>query len=37
MTPGFAYPDYETGNREELSRQYPAFADLIERLTRTES
>jgi predicted cupin superfamily sugar epimerase len=34
MSPGFAYPDYETGDRAELTRQYPAFAEMIERLTR---
>jgi predicted cupin superfamily sugar epimerase len=33
MTPGFAYPDYQKGRRDELTRQYPEFATLIERLT----
>jgi uncharacterized protein len=33
MSPGFAYPDYATGDRAELMRQYPAFAAMIERLT----
>ncbi len=36
MTPGFAYPDYQKGDREVLSRQYPQFADRIEQLTRAE-
>jgi len=34
MTPGFAYPDYQTGDRAELTAKYPAFAAMIERLTR---
>ena len=34
MTPGFAYPDYEKGDRDELTRQYPAFAAMIKKLTR---
>jgi predicted cupin superfamily sugar epimerase len=34
MAPGFDFADYEAGNRDELTRQYPAFADLIRRLTR---
>ena len=33
MAPGFAYPDYQTGDRAELAAQYPAFAAAIERLT----
>jgi predicted cupin superfamily sugar epimerase len=33
MTPGFAYPDYETGDRAELTGQFPQFAAMIERLT----
>jgi uncharacterized protein len=33
MSPGFAYPDYQTGDRAELIRQYPEFAAMIERLT----
>jgi predicted cupin superfamily sugar epimerase len=33
MTPGFAYPDYQKGQRDELMRQYPQFAAMIERLT----
>jgi predicted cupin superfamily sugar epimerase len=36
MTPGFAYPDYQKGDREELTRQYPAFAEMIQKLTREE-
>jgi predicted cupin superfamily sugar epimerase len=35
MTPGFAYPDYQKGRRDELTRQYPEFAALIERLTES--
>jgi predicted cupin superfamily sugar epimerase len=33
VAPGFDFADYEHGKREELIRQYPAFADLIRRLT----
>jgi len=33
VAPGFDYADYESGERSALVRQYPAFADLIERLT----
>jgi predicted cupin superfamily sugar epimerase len=33
VAPGFDYADYEHGSRAELLRQYPAFADLITRLT----
>ena len=33
MTPGFEFADYEPGEREPLARQYPAFADIIRRLT----
>ena len=33
MAPGFAYPDYQTGDRAGLTAQYPAFAAAIERLT----
>jgi predicted cupin superfamily sugar epimerase len=36
MTPGFAYPDYQKGQRDELTRQYPQFAAMIERLTLVE-
>jgi predicted cupin superfamily sugar epimerase len=36
MSPGFAYPDYETGSRAALTAQYPTFADLIRTLTRDE-
>ena len=36
MSPGFAYPDYETGDRAVLTGQYPEFAELIRRLTRSE-
>jgi predicted cupin superfamily sugar epimerase len=34
VAPGFEYSDYESGNREELIRLYPAFADRIRALTR---
>ena len=34
VSPGFDYADYETGRREELVRNYPASAALIELLTR---
>jgi predicted cupin superfamily sugar epimerase len=33
VAPGFEYADYESGDRQALSAQYPAFADLIRRLT----
>lgn len=33
MAPGFAYSDFELGNRNELLLQYPAHRDIIERLT----
>jgi predicted cupin superfamily sugar epimerase len=33
VAPGFEYVDYEAGKREELAAQYPAFAELITRLT----
>jgi predicted cupin superfamily sugar epimerase len=33
VAPGFEYADYESGNRAELIRQFPAFADLICTLT----
>ena len=36
MSPGFAYPDYQTGDRAELTRQYPQFAEMIGALTREE-
>ena len=35
MAPGFDFADYEGGDRAALSRQYPDFADLIERLIST--
>ena len=34
VAPGFEYSDYESGDREELIRQYPAYADLIRQLSR---
>jgi predicted cupin superfamily sugar epimerase len=33
MAPGFDYADYATGPRTELSAKWPAFAELIARLT----
>jgi uncharacterized protein len=34
MAPGFDFTDWEGCRCEELSRQYPAFAEMIRRLTR---
>jgi predicted cupin superfamily sugar epimerase len=34
VAPGFDYADYEAGDREELLRQFPTFADAIRNLTR---
>jgi hypothetical protein len=34
VAPGFDYADYESGNRDELIRDFPAFADAIRSLTR---
>jgi predicted cupin superfamily sugar epimerase len=33
VAPGFEYADYESGDRQALTKQYPAFEDLIRRLT----
>src|SRR5438132_3950139 len=33
MAPGFAYPDYQTGDRGELIEQFPAFVEMIRKLT----
>jgi predicted cupin superfamily sugar epimerase len=33
VAPGFDYADYEAANRDELLRQFPAFADAIRNLT----
>jgi predicted cupin superfamily sugar epimerase len=33
VAPGFDYADYEHGDREALVQRYPAFAELIEKLT----
>jgi predicted cupin superfamily sugar epimerase len=33
VAPGFDYADYQSGRRDELLATYPAFADLIGRLT----
>ncbi len=33
VAPGFDYADYETGQRDALVKQYPAFAEWICRLT----
>jgi uncharacterized protein len=35
VAPGFDYADYEGGDRDELLRQFPSFADRIRALTRT--
>jgi predicted cupin superfamily sugar epimerase len=35
VAPGFDYADFETGNRADLSKKYPPYADLIAPLTRT--
>ena len=34
MSPGFDYADYENGNREQLTAQYPGAAALIRKFTR---
>jgi uncharacterized protein len=34
VAPGFDFADYEAGDRDTLTRQYPDFADAIRRLTR---
>ena len=34
MAPGFAYADYQTGDRAALVAKYPKFAEIITRLTR---
>ncbi len=34
MTPGFAFPDLELGDRDALLRSFPRHRALIERLTR---
>jgi len=34
MSPGFEYEDYEAGDKETLSEQYPEHAELIAELTR---
>lgn len=36
LSPGFDFGDFEIGYRDELQRNYPAFAKDIERLTRAE-
>jgi predicted cupin superfamily sugar epimerase len=33
MAPGFDYADYRTGRRDELCERWPAFADVVRRLT----
>lgn len=33
VAPGFDYEDYESGIRADLTARYPAFTDLIHRLT----
>ena len=34
VSPGFDYADYEQGTREQLTAEYPAFAEMIRDLTR---
>ena len=34
MSPGFDYADYENGDREQLTAQYPGAADQIRKYTR---
>jgi predicted cupin superfamily sugar epimerase len=34
MSPGFDYDDYETGDRQQLSAEYPEFSERIASLTR---
>jgi predicted cupin superfamily sugar epimerase len=34
MSPGFDYHDFELGNREQLSAQYPEVGDMIRQYTR---
>jgi uncharacterized protein len=34
VSPGFEYEDYESGEREKLCAEWPAFADKITALTR---
>jgi predicted cupin superfamily sugar epimerase len=34
VSPGFEFEDYETGGRDELSAQWPEFAEEIAALTR---
>jgi len=34
MSPGFDYADFELGDREQLSAQYPGAAEMIQRYTR---
>jgi len=33
VAPGFEYTDYELGDRQKLTAKYPAFAELISRLS----
>jgi uncharacterized protein len=35
VAPGFDYADYEHGHRDELVAAYPAFSEMIHRLTTT--
>lgn len=37
LAPGFDYSDYEPGYRDALVRDYPAFAEQIAALTRSDS
>ena len=35
MAPGFEFADYAPGNRADLTRQFPAFAEMIRHLTHS--
>ena len=37
MAPGFTPADFTAGERDELTRLYPAEAELIRALTRTDA
>jgi len=34
MSPGFDYADFQIGDREQLSTQYPSVAEMIRQYTR---
>jgi predicted cupin superfamily sugar epimerase len=37
MAPGFEYDDYETGQRQELSTQFPGYSAMVAALTRSRA